>query len=73
MCPKLATNNYSKRHNNVAAVLHRNICQHCGIKTSKTPWIYHPEVVTENNEVKVLCDFEIRIDKVAKTRNSGNR
>ena len=64
MCPKLNTNNYLKRHSNVAAILHRNICQHYGTKTSKTPWKHSPEPKTENKEVKVLWDFEIRTFKV---------
>ena len=56
MCKKLTTNNYLKRHNNVAAIIHRNICQHYVIQACKTPWKHHPEPVAENKEVKVLLD-----------------
>ena len=52
MFSKLTTNNYLKSHTNVAAILHRKICQHCGIKTSKTLYKRHPEPVIENKEDK---------------------
>ena len=55
---------YLKRRNNVAVTMYKNICQHCGIKTNKMPWKHHSEPVTENKEVKVLWDFEVRADKV---------
>ena len=47
---------------------YRNICQHCRIKTSHTPWKYHPEPIMENREVKVLWNLKIRTDKVIPTR-----
>ena len=62
--PKMSTNNYLKRHYNVAAIVHRNICQHYGVKSSKTPWKCHQLPVAENKEVKVSWDFEIQTDKV---------
>ena len=68
MCPKLATNNYLKRHNNVAAILHSNICQYHGTKTSKIEWKHHPDPVAERNEVKVLWEVEIRTDEVIPAR-----
>ena len=61
MCPKLTTDINLKRHCNVAAILHRNICQHYGIKTT---WKHPAEPVAENKEVKVLWHFEIRVDNV---------
>ena len=61
MCQNLTTSNYLKRHNNVVAILHRNICQHYRIKTL---WNHHPESIRENKEVKVLWDFEVRADKI---------
>ena len=65
--PKL-TNNNLKRHNNVEAIHHRNVCQHYGLKTSKTPLKHHPDPVTENKGAKVLWDFEMRADKVVPAR-----
>ena len=65
MYPKLTTNKFLKRHNNVAAILLKNACVHYWIKTSKTPWNHHPEPVAEN---KVSWDFEIQTDKVIPAR-----
>ena len=68
MCAKLTTRNYLKRHNNIATTLHINICQHYEMKISEIPWKHHPEPVTENKEVKVLWDFEVRTDTAIPTQ-----
>ena len=67
-CPKLAQTEYLKRHNAVAAVIHKNICDEYGIETAKQTWLHHPEAVTETEEVKILWDFEIRTDRVIPAR-----
>ena len=54
----------------MAAIPCRTICQHCGINTSRTPWKYHQEPVTENKDAKVLWDIEIRTDIVTSARRT---
>ena len=68
MRPILTTSNYLKRHNNVAAILHGNICENYGTKTSTIPLKHHPEPAIENNEGKVLWDFEIRTYRLMPAR-----
>ena len=68
MCPKLTTNNYLRKHSNVAGIPYSDISQHYGIKTGKSPLKHHPDPVTENKEVKLLWGCEIRTDKVIPAR-----
>ena len=67
-CQKLAQTEYLKRHNNVAKIIHKNICEEYDIETVTQPWLHKPESVTENNQVKILWDFEIRTDHVIPAR-----
>ena len=46
-CPKLAQTEYLKRHNAVAAVIHKSICDDYNIETVKQIRLHHPEAVTE--------------------------
>jgi hypothetical protein len=46
-CPKLAQTEYLNRHNAVAAVIHKTICDEYNIETAKQTWLHPPEAVTE--------------------------
>ena len=61
-CQKLAGSEYLKRHNAVAAIVHKNICQEYGIETPEQVWLHNPEAVAENEKVKILWNFEVRTD-----------
>ena len=68
MCLKLAQTEYLKRHNAVAAVIHKAICDDYNIETVKQIWLHHPEAVTETEKVKILWDYEIRTDRIIPAR-----
>jgi hypothetical protein len=67
-CQVLAGTEYTKRHNEVAKHIHRNLCENYGIQTPERAWMHQPEAVTETEEVKILWDFEIRTDRVIPAR-----
>jgi hypothetical protein len=57
-CPKIAQTEYLKRHNAVAAVVHKIICD--GYATNK-----HGSITQRQwQKQKILWDFKIRTDKV---------
>ena len=68
-CPCLAGTQYIWRHNSVASLLHRVICNHCGFPTCGKLWLYIPQPVVASKDVKILWDFEVRTDRV----NSAQR
>ena len=53
-CPKIAQTEYLKKHNSVAGVIHKNICDVYNIATTKQAWLHKPGPVTETEEVKSL-------------------
>lgn len=61
-CEKLAGSQYLNRHNEVAKIIHRNICREYGIPTPERVWHHNPLSVTDTERVKLLWDFEIRTD-----------
>ena len=65
-CPNLAKKKYMERHNNVARVVHWEICKQFGIPTSQQWYRHRPEdqKVTENTKAKILWDFNIQTDNV---------
>jgi len=67
-CSKIAQTEYMKRHNAVAAVVHKHACQEYGIPTVKQAWLHKPQAVTETERVKILWDFEIRTDHIIPAR-----
>jgi len=58
----LAATEYLKRHNFVALLVHRALCDHFGIRTCDKPWLHTPQPVTLAKNVKLLWDFDIRND-----------
>lgn len=59
-CSKLALTEYLKRHNEVARLIHKSICDEYGIPTVTQYWKHDPQPVTENNTVKILWDFDVQ-------------
>ena len=62
-CPALAPTEYLERHNSVASLLHKHICEYYGIPTCKRPWLYKPQPVLTGEYVKILWDFTINTDR----------
>ncbi|TKS67246.1 Multidrug resistance protein 1 [Collichthys lucidus] len=58
----LAGSAYMERHNQVAGIVYRNICNQYGIEVPKSRWAI-PQKVAENNRAKVLWDFSFQTDK----------
>ena len=68
-CPLLAPTGYLQRHNSVAALIHKQICEFYDIYTCEKPWLYNPQPVVSSNNVKILWDVDIRTDRI----NSAHR
>ena len=62
-CSKLAATEYLTRHNEVARLVHRNICEAHGVEVTHPSWQHAPQPVTETDHAKILWDFEIRTDR----------
>ncbi|TWW67382.1 hypothetical protein D4764_02G0004230 [Takifugu flavidus] len=62
-CKMLAGKAYMERHNQVAGIVYRNICTEYGLEVPGTRWETPPKVV-ENEQTKILWDFQIQTDKM---------
>ena len=62
-CTVLAGKEYKERHDNVARNIHWHICKKHGIECGENWWSHQPEPVVENDEVKILWDFNIYTDR----------
>ena len=64
-CPELAKTDYLERHNKAAAYMyiHWKACQHYNVKVPERWYEHMPKTVTENEEVTILWDMQIRTDK----------
>ena len=54
-----------ERHNQVAGIIHRNIYAEYGLEVSGSRW-KTPLKVIENEQVKILWDFQIQTDELVK-------
>ena len=61
-CKILAGNKYTERHNQVAGMVHRNICKEYELETPASRWEV-PQRVVENKRAKILWDFPVQTDK----------
>ena len=67
-CEKMAQKQYKQRHDNIARIVHLELCQKFGL-IGKMKWYNHkPEDVMENDRVKILWDFNIQTDHVIQHR-----
>ena len=62
-CPELAQGVYLHRHNAVASYLHWTLCQLHGLKSNALWYEHEPSKIVENENVKILYDFNIYTDK----------
>ena len=58
-CSKLAQQEYKRRHDNVARVVHWNLLGKCGFSRVDKWFEHQPETVLENN---LLWDYSIQTD-----------
>ena len=61
-CSKLAQKEYKRRHDNVARIVHWEICKKYDLPRAEQWYNHKPEGVTENESIKVLWDFNINTD-----------
>ena len=67
-CKNLAQNEYKQRHDNIARIVHLELCQKFGL-VGKVKWYNHqPASVVENDRVKILWHFNIQADHVIQHR-----
>jgi len=55
----LAEGLYTKRHNSVARLIHHKLCKEYEIGACEHHWEHEPEVIMENNLVKITWDASI--------------
>ena len=68
-CKKLAQKELRQRHDNIARILHLELCQKFGL-VGEVKWYNHkPASVAENDRVKILWDFDIQTDYVIQDRS----
>lgn len=67
-CPKLAQTEYKKRHDKVATMVHWELCKQHGLHHSQKWYEHRADAVMENDNVKILWDFNVRTDRVIEAR-----
>ena len=68
-CSKLARKEYKKRHDNVARAIHWDLSGKCGFDRNEKCYNHVPESVLENENYKLLWDFNIRTDHNIEARS----
>ena len=59
---------YLKRHNAVAATVHWGLCKTAGFERADNWWKHNPEAALENENYKMLYDFNIITDRKISAR-----
>ena len=67
-CEKLARKEYKRRHDNVARIVHWELCGKYNLKRSEKWHENVPEGIVESEEVKILWDVMILYDREIKAR-----
>jgi hypothetical protein len=67
-CEKLAPGEYKKRHDRVASIIHWDLCALHGFQRSKTWYDHKPEAVLENENIKIVWEFNIHTDRIIEAR-----
>ena len=62
--PALAQNQYKKRNSTLARAVHWNLCKKYQMPCSNKWYEHQLQPVTENENVKLICDYSIRTDRV---------
>ena len=67
-CSKIAQTDYKGRHDKVAANLHWSLCKQFGFERAQNWYEHRAEKVLENEDYKLLWDFDIKCDRMIKER-----
>ena len=69
-CSKMAQNECKKRHNWMGKRIHWDVCKKNKIEVKEKWYEHEPAPVTENEECKILRDFNVQTDHVIEARRS---
>ena len=70
-CKKLAQKKHKQRHDNIARIVHLELCQEFGL-VGEVKWYNHkPASVVENERMRMMWDFNIQRDHVIQYRRPG--
>ena len=67
-CSKLAQNEYKRRHDNLAKIVHSKLARKCNFEAGGKWYEHEPESVLENDYCNILWDFFIQTDHVIEVR-----
>lgn len=67
-CTKMAQTDYKARHDKVAAAVHWSLSKRHNLPHSERWYQHRAEAVVENDDIKLLWDFDIHTDKVIQAR-----
>uniref|UniRef100_H2ZXX1 Reverse transcriptase domain-containing protein n=1 Tax=Latimeria chalumnae TaxID=7897 RepID=H2ZXX1_LATCH len=67
-CPMLAQGVCCERHNQVASALHWDLISVASTNCPEDWWENKPEPITENERVRILWDFTLRLDRLVEAR-----
>ena len=67
-CSELAQKDYKVRHHRVASAVHWSIMKAHGLPHTKSWYEHRADKVVENEDVKVLWDFNSQVEKFIKAR-----
>ena len=67
-CEMLAEKEYKRRHDNVDTRLHWDLCKKNRLKCNVKWYEHEPDSVVENDDIKLLWDFNIQCDNMIEAR-----
>ena len=68
-CGNLAQTEYKGgRHDNVAWIIHWQLCGKCGLERANSWYEQKPEGVVESENFKILWDFTVQCDRKVEAR-----
>ena len=55
-CSALAPSDYTDRHNQVASIIHWDVCRHFGVPMESRWYRHHPDRLVETDDITVMWD-----------------
>ena len=65
-CSALAPMDYTDRHNQVAPIIHWDVCRHFEVPVESRWYRHHPERLVETDDITMMCDTTIPTAKKIK-------
>jgi hypothetical protein len=62
-CSKIAQTDYKDRLDQVARMIHWNLCNNYNLPAEEQLWHHYPDKIVENEQAKILWDFKIQTDR----------